>query len=175
MSALRPTLRRPWAAKPARLRSMAPHRSPSLRLRSRRALRSKKPPASSLRAPLTPAATGATAPTGRRPPAGRLSRGSPPASPAHAVPARVRLAAAQPHSRSTGLRSTGRVAAPGGCKMCECTHNQLLAVCACIQSCPAGPWLAGLPRAFGTWVQLRRKQRRRSPGSPSPSERNEQH
>ena len=155
MSALRPTLRRPWAAKPARLRSMAPHRSPSLRLRSRCALRSKKPPASSLRAPLPPAATGATAPTGRRPPAGRLSRGSPPASPAHAVPAWARLAAARPRSRSTGPRSTGQVAAPDGCKMYIATHAP-------------NPWLARsddlalrgllarLPRAFGTWVRLRR-------------------
>lgn len=61
------------------------------------------------------------------------------------------LAAAQPRSRSTGLRSTGRVAVPGGCKMYIATHTP-------------NPWrahgddlalrglLAGLPRAFGTWV-----------------------
>lgn len=61
------------------------------------------------------------------------------------------LAAAQPRSRSTGLRSTGRVAAPGGCKMYIATHTP-------------NTWrarggdlalrglLAGLPRAFGTWV-----------------------
>lgn len=129
---------------------MAPHRSPSLRLRSRYALRSKKPPASSLRAQLTPAATGETC-HWHLSPAVRLSRGSPHASLAHAVSARALLAAAQPRSRSTGLRSTGRVAAPGGCKMYIATHTP-------------NPWrargddlalrglLAGLPRAFGTWV-----------------------
>ena len=73
---------------PLRLRSMAPPRSPSLRLRSRCALRSKKPPASSLRAPLTPAATGETC-HWHLSPAVRLSRGSPHASLAHAVSARV--------------------------------------------------------------------------------------
>lgn len=135
---------------PLRLRSMAPLRSPSLRLRSRCALRSKKPLASSLRAPLTPAATGETC-HWHLSPAVRLSRGSPHASLAHAVSARASLAAAQPRSRSTGLRSTGRVAVPGGCKMYIATHTP-------------NPWrargedlalrglLAGLPRAFGTWV-----------------------
>ena len=129
---------------------MAPHRSPSLCLRSRCALRSKKPPASSLRAPLTPAATGETC-RWHLSPAARLSRGSPRASLAHAFWARASLAAAQPRSRSTGLRSTGRVAASGGCKMYIATHAP-------------NPWrprgddlalrglLAGLPRAFGTWV-----------------------
>lgn len=135
---------------PLRLRSMAPPRSPSLRLRSRCALRSKKPLASSLRASLTPAATGETC-HWHLSPAVRLSRGSPHASLAHAVSARALLAAAQLRSRSTGLRSTGRVAAPGGCKMYIATHTP-------------NPWrarsddlalrglLAGLPRAFGTWV-----------------------
>ncbi len=135
---------------PLRLRSMAPLKSPSLRLRSRCALRSKKPPASSLRAPLTPAATGETC-HWHLSPAVRLSRGSPHASLAHAVSARASLAAAQPRSRSTGLRSTGRVAVPGGCKMYIATHTP-------------NPWrargddlalrglLAGLPRAFGAWV-----------------------
>lgn len=75
---------------PLRLRSMAPPRSPSLRLRSRCALRSKKPLASSLRAPLTPAATGETC-HWHLSPAVRLSRGSPHASLAHAVSARVCL------------------------------------------------------------------------------------
>ena len=73
---------------PLRLRSMASPRSPSLRLRSRCALRSKKPPASSLRAPLTPADTGETC-HWHLSPAVRLSRGSPHASLAHAVSARV--------------------------------------------------------------------------------------
>ena len=78
--------------------------------------------------------------------AGRRTHRSP-----HAVSARALLAVAQPRSRSTGLRSTGRVAAPGGCKMYIATHTP-------------NPWrargddlalrglLAGLPRAFGTWV-----------------------
>ena len=73
---------------PLRLRSMAPHRSPSLLLRSRCVLRSKKPLASSLRAPLTPAATGETC-HWHLSPAVRLSRRSPHASLAHAVSARV--------------------------------------------------------------------------------------
>ena len=77
---------------------MAPPRSPSLRLRSRCALRSKKPLASSLRAPLTPAATGETC-HWHLSPAVRLSRGSPHASLAHTVSARASLAATQPRSR----------------------------------------------------------------------------
>lgn len=152
MSALRPTLRRLWAAKPA---SAALDGSPPLgRHRFAFALAAHSVRRShwllhcALRSRRRPRAKRATG-TFRRLSASRAGRRT------HRSPMPFRhgplLAAAQPRSRSTGLRSTGRVAAPGGCKMYIATHTP-------------NTWrarggdlalrglLAGLPRAFGAWV-----------------------